>query len=211
MEGHGYRTHTMPTTASPSTPHFPADLGNEADLGNAARLRLNIDARLMPVERRAPENLCVWYRPPARSRSAPRAPLADAIVADLGLACDATAVTLRLDGYAVSSADVLRDGDVLHVCARNDGGLDGAHGGPWPVSPATAPPGARPYARLAAGEEIAGGSETSEKKKRGSVPGDGESRRREATAVRGFRDAGDGDRGSPRPGTRDRALGASRT
>ena len=177
MEGHGYRTRTMPTTASPSTPHFPADLGNEADLGNAARLRLNIDARLMPVERRAPENLCVWYRPPARSRSAPRAPLADAIVADLGLACDATAVTLRLDGYAVSSADVLRDGDVLHVCARNDGGLDGAHGGPWPVSPAaasagvrvrgpaTAPPGARPYARLAAGEEIAGGSETSEKKK----------------------------------------------
>ena len=164
----------MPTTASPSTPHFPADLGNEADLGNAARLRLNIDARLMPVERRAPENLCVWYRPPARSRSAPHAPLADAIVVDLGLACDATAVTLRLDGYAVSSADVLRDGDVLHVCARNDGGLDGAHGGPWPVSPAaasagvrvrgpaTAPPGARPYARLAAGEEIAGGSETSE-------------------------------------------------
>ena len=174
MEGHGYRTRTMPTTASPSTPHFRADLGNEADLGNAARLRLNIDARLMPVERRASENLCVWYRPPARSRSAPRAPLADAIVADLGLACDATAVTLRLDGYAVSSADVLRDGDVLHVCARNDGGLDGAHGGPWPVSPAaasagvrvrgpaTAPPGARPYARLAAGEEIAGGSETSE-------------------------------------------------
>ena len=174
MEGHGYRTRTMPTTASPSTPHFPADLGNEADLGNAARLRLNIDARLMPVERRAPENLCVWYRPPARSRSAPHAPLADAIVVDLGLACDATAVTLRLDGYAVSSADVLRDGDVLHVCARNDGGLDGAHGGPWPVSPAaasagvrvrgpaTAPPGARPYARLAAGEEIAGGSETSE-------------------------------------------------
>ena len=174
MEGHGYRTRTMPTTASPSTPQFPADLGNEADLGNAARLRLNIDARLMPVERRAPENLCVWYRPPARSRSAPHAPLADAIVVDLGLACDATAVTLRLDGYAVSSADVLRDGDVLHVCARNDGGLDGAHGGPWPVSPAaasagvrvrgpaTAPPGARPYARLAAGEEIAGGSETSE-------------------------------------------------
>lgn len=174
MEGHGYRTRTMPTTASPSTPHFRADLGNEADLGNAARLRLNIDARLMPVERRASENLCVWYRPPARSRSAPHAPLADAIVADLGLACDATAVTLRLDGYAVSSADVLRDGDVLHVCARNDGGLDGAHGGPWPVSPAaasagvrvrgpaTAPPGARPYARLAAGEEIAGGSETSE-------------------------------------------------
>ena len=149
MEGHGYRTHTMPTTASPSTPHFPADLGNEADLGNAARLRLNIDARLMPVERRAPENLCVWYRPPARSRSAPRAPLADAIVADLGLACDATAVTLRLDGYAVSSADVLRDGDVLHVCARNDGGLDGAHGGPWPVSPATAP--GRPAARAAGG------------------------------------------------------------
>ena len=174
MEGHGYRTRTMPTTASPSTPHFPADLGSEADLGNAARLRLNIDARLMPVERRASENLRVWYRPPARSRSAPRVPLADAIVADLGLACDATAVTLRLDGYAVSSADVLRDGDVLHVCARNDGGLDGAHGGPWPVSPAaasagvrvrgpaTAPPGARPYARLAAGEEIAGGSETSE-------------------------------------------------
>ena len=174
MEGHGYRTRTMPTTASPSTPQFPADLGNEADLGNAARLRLNIDARLMPVERRASENLRVWYRPPARSRSAPHAPLADAIVVDLGLACDATAVTLRLDGYAVSSADVLRDGDVLHVCARNDGGLDGAHGGPWPVSPAaasagvrvrgpaTAPPGARPYARLAAGEEIAGGSETSE-------------------------------------------------
>ena len=155
MEGHGYRTHTMPTTASPSTPHFPADLGNEADLGNAARLRLNIDARLMPVERRAPENLCVWYRPPARSRSAPRAPLADAIVADLGLACDATAVTLRLDGYAVSSADVLRDGDVLHVCARNDGGLDGAHGGPWPVSPRP-PPGARPYARLAAGKKSGG-------------------------------------------------------
>ena len=190
MEGHGYRTRTMPTTASPSTPQFPADLGNEADLGNAARLRLNIDARLMPVERRASENLCVWYRPPARSRSAPHAPLADAIVADLGLACDATAVTLRLDGYAVSSADVLRDGDVLHVCARNDGGLDGAHGGPWPVSPAaasagvrvrgpaTAPPGARPYARLAAGEEIAGGSETSEEEVSREIERRGHAKRR---------------------------------
>lgn len=190
MEGHGYRTRTMPTTASPSTPHFRADLGNEADLGNAARLRLNIDARLMPVERRASENLCVWYRPPARSRSAPHAPLADAIVADLGLACDATAVTLRLDGYAVSSADVLRDGDVLHVCARNDGGLDGAHGGPWPVSPAaasagvrvrgpaTAPPGARPYARLAAGEEIAGGSETSEEEVSRGIERRGHAKRR---------------------------------
>ena len=118
MEGH--------ITASPSTLREP-------DLGNAARLRLNVDARLMPVDRRSPEDLCVWYRPSARSRSAPHVPLADAIVAHLGMACDATAVTLRLDGYAVSSADVLRDGDVVHVCASDDGRLDAAHGGPWPV------------------------------------------------------------------------------
>ena len=164
MEGHGYRPRPVPTSASPL--HDP-------DLACAARLRLNIDARLMPVDRRAPENLFVWYRPPAPPRGeAPHVTLADAIVADLGLARDATAVTLRLDGYAVSSADVLRDGDVVHVCARNEGVLDAAHGGRWPVSPAAAslglrdapatdPSGARPYARLAAEERRAGGSETS--------------------------------------------------
>lgn len=123
MEGH--------ITASPSTLREP-------DLGNAARLRLNVDARLMPVDRRSPEDLCVWYRPPARSRSDPHVPLADAIVAHLGMACDATDVTLRLDGYAVASADVLRDGDVVHVCARDWSLNDAEHGGPWPVSPAAA-------------------------------------------------------------------------
>jgi hypothetical protein len=164
MEGH--------ITASPSTLREP-------DLGNAARLRLNVDARLMPVDRRSPEDLCVWYRPPARSRSAPHVPLADAIVAHLGMACDATDVTLRLDGYAVASADVLRDGDVVHVCARDWSLNDAEHGGPWPVSPAaaslryrrpsggirdapaTAPPGHRPYAALPAGERRARKSETS--------------------------------------------------
>ena len=165
MEGHEYRTRTVPVTASPSTPH-------EADLGCAARLCLNIDARLMPVDRRAPENLCVWYRLSAPPRSAPHVSLSNAIVADLGLACDATAVTLRLDGYAVSSADVLRDGDVVHVCASHDRRLDAAHGGPWPVlsapmasdlrdAPATDPSAARPHARLAVGERRARGSERS--------------------------------------------------
>ena len=180
MEGH--------ITASPSTLREP-------DLGNAARLRLNVDARLMPVDRRSPEDLCVWYRPSARSRSAPHVPLADAIVAHLGMACDATAVTLRLDGYAVASADVLRDGDVVHVCAR-DGKGDVEHGGPWPVSPAaaslrslrpsgrrdapaTAPPGHRPYAALPAGERRARQSETSAEdgEARGGIDADAKRRR----------------------------------
>jgi hypothetical protein len=172
MEGH--------ITASPSTLREP-------DLGNAARLRLNVDARLMPVDRRSPEDLCVWYRPPARSRSAPHVPLADAIVAHLGAACDATDVTLRLDGYAVASADVLRDGDVVHVCARDGKGGDAEHGGPWPVSPAaaslryrrpsggirdapaTAPPGHRPTS--AEDGEKRGGVDADAKRRRFSDSG----------------------------------------
>ena len=172
MEGH--------ITASPSTLREP-------DLGNAARLRLNVDARLMPVDRRSPEDLCVWYRPPARSRSAPHVPLADAIVAHLGAACDATDVTLRLDGYAVASADVLRDGDVVHVCARDWSLNDAEHGGPWPVSPAaaslryrrpsggirdapaTAPPGHRPTS--AEDGEKRGGVDADAKRRRFSDSG----------------------------------------
>ena len=172
MEGH--------ITASPSTLREP-------DLGNAARLRLNVDARLMPVDRRSPEDLCVWYRPPARSRSAPRVSLADAIVAHLGMACDATDVTLRLDGYAVASADVLRDGDVVHVCARDGKGGDAEHGGAWPVSPAaaslryrrpsggirdapaTAPPGHRPTS--AEDGEKRGGVDADAKRRRFSDSG----------------------------------------
>jgi hypothetical protein len=171
MEGH--------ITASPSTLREP-------DLGNAARLRLNVDARLMPVDRRSPEDLCVWYRPPARSRSAPHVPLADAIVAHLGMACDATDVTLRLDGYAVASADVLRDGDVVHVCARDGKGGDAEHGGPWPVSPAaaslrslklsgrrdapaTAPPGHRPTS--AEDGDARGGVDADAKRRRFSDSG----------------------------------------
>ena len=171
MEGH--------ITASPSTLREP-------DLGNAARLRLNVDARLMPVDRRSPEDLCVWYRPPARSRSAPHVPLADAIVAHLGAACDATDVTLRLDGYAVASADVLRDGDVVHVCARDGKGGDAEHGGPWPVSPAaaslrslklsgrrdapaTAPPGHRPTS--AEDGDARGGVDADAKRRRFSDSG----------------------------------------
>ena len=63
--------------------------------------------------------------------------VARAIRAALHLTRDAEDLLLRVDGYAVSSrgdASVLRDGDVVHVSARDNH----AHGGPWPLSPAAA-------------------------------------------------------------------------
>ena len=107
------------------------------------RLRLNVDVSLLPENRRAPEQVCVWYQPPPRQASLnTSASLVQSIVADLGLVCDHEDVTLRLGGYAVPSRfeAVLRDGDEVHVCTRvavaSGAGLsDETHGGPWPLSP----------------------------------------------------------------------------